>query len=89
MKAVVVGYQQINYTRKKDGKQVEGISLFIEREPTDREQGVHGLVTSNIFISADSQLFRNLPQFQFGKSYDFVYDYDGRYSYLSGVVEVD
>lgn len=87
MKCTVVGTKEVSYVSKKTGKPINGISLFIEREPNDRDQGVRGLIADNIFISAETSCFKNLPDFEFGKEYDFHYDFDGRFSFLSEVVD--
>ena len=88
MKCKVVGVSSEDYTSKKTGKPVNGVSVQIVREPTSRETNVKGLIADSIYISAESPLYHKLPKFDFDSLYDFEYEYDGRYSYLSSVVPV-
>ena len=85
MQVVIVGKKQVDYTSKKTGNPVKGISLFIEREPLPREQDVNGLVTDSIFISCNSPCYDTLPEIIPGDTADLIYESDGRYSYLSRV----
>ena len=85
MKVVIVGKKQVDYISKKTGNPVNGISLFIERDPLPRETGVNGLVTDSIFISSNSECFKTLPEILPGDTAELVYESDGRYSYLSRV----
>ena len=85
MKCVIVGKKPVDYVSKKTGNPVQGISFFIEREPTSREADVIGLVTDSIFISFNSPCFASLPKINPGDSVDLIYESDGRYSFLSRV----
>lgn len=87
MKCKVVGRETVNYTSKKTGKTVKGISLYVLREPTSREEGVEGLVTDKIYIKEGSV---KIPPLDLSGrvEYDFGYEYDGRYSYLSSITPV-
>ena len=88
MYCVIVGKKPVDYISKKTGNPVNGISLFIEREPTARETTVEGLVTDSIFISSTSSAFQSLPDIIPGDFYNLIYESDGRYSFLSKVVPV-
>lgn len=85
MKCVIVGKKPVDYVSKKTGNSVKGISFFIERQPTSREVDVIGLVTDSIFISMDSDCYESLPDISPGDTVDLIYEFDGRYSYLSSV----
>lgn len=89
MECVLVGTKNVDYVSKKTGQPVKGVSLYIERDPTERETDVSGLVTDSIFISSSSACFKSLPTLTPGCSYDLLYDFDGRYSFLSGVVPLE
>lgn len=84
MKAKVVGLQHIDYVSKKTEKRVLGTSIYILRKPNTREAPtVEGDVSENIWVSNESGI--GLPKFEFGKTYEFNYDTDGRYSFLSSI----
>lgn len=52
MKAILVGYRDVNFTDKESGNNISGQSLFIEYE----EDGVYGLATTKIFLPASKRL---------------------------------
>lgn len=52
MKAILVGYRDVNFTDKESGNSISGQSIFIEYE----EDGVHGLATTKIFLPSSKRL---------------------------------
>ena len=52
MKAILVGYRDVNFTNKDTGEVISGQSIFIEFE----ESGVAGLATTKIFLPSDKRL---------------------------------
>lgn len=52
MKAILVGYRDVNFTNHDTGEVIFGQSIFIEFE----ESGVSGLATTKIFLPADKRL---------------------------------
>lgn len=89
MKTTIVGIENVNYTSRKTNQQVTGVRLFFEREPTSRESTIEGMVTGSEFISSNSDCFKKLPEMVFGGVYDFIYDSDGRFTFLSEVRAVE
>lgn len=87
MKVTIVGIQKLDYTSKRSGKQVTGKTIFYERFPNSRESSVEGLVAGSVFVSDDSVRLVGIQSLTIGNDYDFVYDSDGRYTYLSEIRE--
>jgi hypothetical protein len=56
MRVTVVGKQMVSYDRQRDGKKVEGISLFY----TSPKDGVDGLFSGNIWVPSGSALHEHL-----------------------------
>lgn len=85
MKAKVVGLEYVNYTKKKDGSKVSGISVHIQKDPSpDKLNNFKGKETSTVWISeASTDLFNKARILPLDCTVDFIYDFDGRYSYLS------
>lgn len=82
MKVNVVGYQEVEYTSKKTGNKVSGISLYISRVPNSKETGTHGLVTDKVWIS--SSLIQSkgfIPKID--SMVELIYEFDGRNVFLS------
>lgn len=52
MKAILVGYRDVNFTNKDTGEVISGQSIFIEYE----DFNVHGLATTKIFLPSDMRL---------------------------------
>lgn len=52
MKAILVGYRDVNFTDRESGNSISGQSLFIEYD----EVGVHGLATAKIFLPAEKRI---------------------------------
>ena len=52
MKAILVGYRDVNFTNKDSGDVISGQSIFIEYE----DFNVHGLATTKIFLPSDKRL---------------------------------
>lgn len=89
MKVTVVGVSDlIVYKDKKTGEEKRAKNIYIVREPTSRETGGTGLIAASIFLP--ETLFSKIPVGGFDpkKKYDFMYESDGRYSFLADIQEV-
>lgn len=88
MKVKVVGTSDvINYKDKKTGAEKRARNIYIVREPTSRETGTTGFIAASIFLP--ETLFVKIPigGFDPKKEYDFIYESDGRYSFLADIRE--
>lgn len=88
MKVKVVGTTEpFNYKDKKTGAERRARNIYIVREPTSRETGITGFIASPIFLP--DTLFSKIPigGFDPKKEYDFVYESDGRFSFLADIRE--
>lgn len=88
MKVTVVGTSGlISYKDKKTGEEKRARNIYIVREPTSRETGGTGLISAAIFLP--ESLFSKIPVGGFDpkKKYDFIYESDGRFSFLSDIQE--
>lgn len=71
MKAKVIGTRTLNFTAT-NGDEIKGTQIFV----TYSSDGVNGEQADKVFVPDKSKVV--LPNFIFGKSYDFVYDGFGR-----------
>lgn len=87
MKAKVVGLEYVDYTRKKDGIRKSGISVHIQKDPSpDKAVNFKGKETATIWVPEPStDLFNKARVLPLDNTADFIYDYDGKYSYLSDI----
>ncbi len=76
MKAIVLGRQAVDYFSKTKQKQVTGTSIFVAH----KDNGVEGMMTRDIWVPKDSPV--SIPKFEYGETYDFVFDGFGRYPKL-------
>lgn len=89
MKVHVVGMSDlIVYKDKKTGAEKRARNIFIVRKPTAREIGYTGSVAAAIFLPENLFSFIPVGGFDAKKEYDFIYDSDGKYSFLSSIQEV-
>ena len=81
----VVGIKNLDFVTK-EGNTIKGKKIQLVRKPTVRESDVEGQVVDTVFINHTMQI--DLPVFKFGNEYDFIYETDGKHSYLIGVKAV-
>ena len=86
MIVTVVGIRHLDFVTK-EGTAIKGKKIQIVREPSIREQKqVDGKIVDTIFINDNGNI--NLPVFKFGTKYDFIYDTDGRKSFLVDIKSI-
>ena len=85
MKAVIMGIAKVDYT-KKDNKEVHGSSVYIVRDPNGRETTTRGQVCEGIWVADTSLLAPKLAKLALGMEHEFVYETDGRYSWLADII---
>ncbi len=88
MQVKVVGMTDIiSYKDKKTGEYKEFRNIYFVRKPTSREN-INGLFAGAVFLISSQFSLIPLNGFDDKKDYDFVYESDGRYSYLTDIHEV-
>ena len=86
MIVTVVGIRHLDFITK-EGTAIKGKKIQIVREPSIREKDtVDGKIVDTVFISDKTNI--DLPVFKFGTKYDFIYDTDGRKSYLVDIKSI-
>lgn len=89
MRAKVVGVKSVNYTSKKTGQPVQGAYVqFVRDLGEDERKSAVGKAVGSLFISAASPLINVVQAFKLEELYDFVYDFDGRFSHLVDIKPV-
>lgn len=83
MKVTVVGIQSIDYVSKKTGQPVQGASVQFIR-PLNQSEIEHtkGRMCGTEFISAKSPMIEKVVKLNLDTDYEFVYEYDGRFTSL-------
>lgn len=84
MQGQVVGYEVVDYQKKNSPDRVQGISAHILKEPRKDEQ-FFGQKVQEIWIS-DLLLRNTVGNVVVGEQYEFVYDYDGKYTRLVDIM---
>lgn len=87
MQGTVVGYEVVDYEKKKSPDRVQGVSVHITRPPR-KDLEFYGVQTQEIWVS-DLLLRNTIGGFEVGAVYDFIYDFDGKFSRLVDIVPVD
>lgn len=82
MKAKIVGIEFVDYVKKKDNTRVCGFSVHIVKDPhSSKASNFKGQEATSVWISsADVVLFEKLRSMPINQDYDFVYEYDGRFT---------
>lgn len=52
----VIGFKEVNYNRKSDGKHIEGISLFVIGDPEYPDERMHGREAMSLWLSSGKAL---------------------------------
>lgn len=79
MKVKVIGMKSIDFTNRESGEKVQGTNIFVNYA----EDGVDGLKADKIFIRKNSVV--SVPNFVYGKEYDFIYEGLGRRQLLKRI----
>lgn len=88
MTCKVVGYSSIFTYSDKSGEKRQARNVYIVRKPTPRESGNIGMVAQSIFLPESMFSYIPVGGFDAKKDYDFIYDSDGRFTFLSAIREV-
>ena len=90
MKAKILGVEYVNYIKKKDNTPVVGFSVYISKDPhPDKLNNFKGVECTSIWVSANNKvLFEKLRSIAINMEYDFIYEYDGRYTTLVDIKEI-
>lgn len=71
MKAKVLGKRPLDFSTN-DGKRVQGTQIFVAYKDTNPKSETEGELTEKLFIPVDSDV--QIPRFNYGEEYDFVYE---------------
>lgn len=84
-----LGYRPpFDYTDKKTQQLKRGAEFHGARVPNSREHDVVGCVVKAVWLGMNDIALIPLGGFEVGKSYEFKYDTDGRFTFLSSISEV-
>ena len=91
MKVTLVGMEHVSYDRKKDDKHVEGLSLYVVKEPTAAELSrCVGKLTDKIWIDINQKNLVELSRsLQVPCDVDLIYGLNGRYAVLEDIKILD
>lgn len=90
MKATILGVEYVDYVKKKDNQRIIGFSVYISKEPhPDKANNFKGIETQSIWVSSNNKfLFEKLRSIPVNMEYDFIYEYDGRFTTLVDIKEI-
>lgn len=90
MKACIIGVEYVDYVKKKDNQRTIGFSVYISKEPhPDKANNFKGKETQSIWVSSNNKfLFEKLRSIPVNMEYDFIYEFDGRYTTLVDIKEI-
>lgn len=71
MKARVIGKRPLDFPTD-DGKRVQGTQIFVAYKDPNPKSEAEGELTEKIFIPSTSDV--QIPRFNYGEEYDFVYE---------------
>ena len=74
MLAKVLGVRPLDF-KSNDGNEIKGTQIFVSYKDTNPKSKVQGEICDKIFVSDMSNV--QVPLFDFGKEYDFVYETNG------------
>ncbi len=77
-----------DYTDRKTGQLKRGAEFYGARQPNSRENDVIGHVVKAVWLGMNDVPLIPPGGFEVGKSYEFKYDTDGKFNFLSGISEV-
>lgn len=86
MQAQVVGYEVVDYQKKNSPDRVHGLSVHVLKDARKDEE-FYGRRTQEIWVS-DLLLRNTVGQIVLGNVYEFVYDYDGKFTRLVDIVPI-
>ena len=82
MKVKIIGVQKVDFV-DKNGEAVKGVKLHYSCPPTIRQSSsFRGDRVATLFVRYGISLYDIADSLKVNSTYDFIYDFDGKYSVL-------
>ena len=82
MKVKIIGVQKVDFV-DKNGESVKGFKLHYSCSPTPRQvSSFRGDRVDTLFFFFCSSFYDVADSLKVNSTYDFIYDFDGKYSFL-------
>ena len=82
MKVKIIGVQKIDFV-DKNGESVKGVKLHYSCSPTIRQSSsFRGDRVDTLFVRCGIPIYDIADSVKVNSTYDFIYDFDGKYSVL-------
>ena len=85
MKVKIIGVQKVDFV-DKNGESVKGVKLHFSCSPTLRQvSSFRGDRVDTLFVRYGTPIYDDSDSLKVNSTYDFIYDFDGKYSVLVGI----
>ena len=82
MKVKIIGVQKVDFV-DKNGEIVKGVKLHYSCPPTIRQSSsFRGDRVDTLFVRYGTSIYDIADPLKVNSTYDFIYDFDGKYSVL-------
>ena len=82
MKVKIIGVQKVDFV-DKNGESVKGVKLHYSCSPTVRQSSsFRGDRVDTLFVRYGTSIYDIADSLKVNSTYDFIYDFDGKYSVL-------